>query len=130
MILAQLLEYAVGDQEGVVRVGVEREAAHEVYDRHLAHGGVKAHAAPAGALGRKVGRAQHAHLVVQVGLQLPARPGVVAQGDAVGARVEYRVHLPGRAADDVRVLAVDHDEVRAQLALYRAQPPLKIFKSR
>ena len=125
-----IFQYGVDGQERVVRVGVEREAADKVDDQHLARFGVEADAAASRALRGVVGRAYDAHLVVQVGLDLPARPGVVAERDAVGAGVEYGVHLPRRAADDICVFAVDDHKVRFQLTAYGAQPALYIFKAR
>ena len=114
-LLADLLHEAVGDDEGVVGVDVEREAAHQVEHAHVAEvGGIDLDAL-AGALRREVRGAQDAAALLQIGAQLGPRPGVVAQRHHVRAGVQDLIRLLGRDTDDVGVLAVDDDEIDALL---------------
>ena len=116
-LLPDLRHVAVGDDEGVVRVGVEREAAHEVEHAHVPKLAlVDGDAAPR-TLGGVVGRAQDARALVQIGLQLGARPGVVAERDHVRARAEDQIRLLRRDAYHVRVFAVDDRERDVQFLL-------------
>ena len=117
-----LLQNLVGDEEGVIRVHVEREAAHEVHDREL-DAALRLEFAPAAprALRREVRRAQNALVRVQIGLQLIAHPGVVAERDHVRAGGEKIVRLPGRDADDVGVLPVHDAEIDILFGLERLE---------
>src|SRR5699024_270385 len=62
------LEQGVGGEEGVIRVGVQGEAAEQVYEQQRPEGRAELGRAAAGALGRVVGRAQDAGALVEVGL--------------------------------------------------------------
>ena len=117
----RLVEDVVHDEEGIIRVCVEREPPHEVddADRPAAHG-VFAPAA-ARALRREVRRTQDALFLLEIRLQLVARPRVVAERDDVGPGGEDGVGLLRRHADDVGVLAVDDGEINVFLLLKRAQ---------
>lgn len=117
----RLVENVVHDEEGIIRVRIEREASHEVddADRTAAHR-VFAPAA-ARALRREVRRAQNALFLLKIRLQLVARPRVVAERDHIGPGGEDRVGLLRRHADDVGVFAVDDGEINVFLLPERAQ---------
>ncbi len=112
-LLAYLLHVSVGNNEGIIRVRIEREASHEVDDAHRRSSFINVYAA-AGALRREVRRAQDALFLLEIRLQLIARPRVVAERDDVGPGGEDRVGLLRRHADDVGVFAVDDDKNQAQ----------------
>ena len=98
----------VHHDEGVVRVSIQCEAPHGVDHPDGAEARLVHADAPAGALGRVVGRTQDAARPVEIVPDLRPRPGVVAQRDHVRPRVEDLLALRGGDADDVRVLSV-HD---------------------
>ena len=100
------LEDGIRGEEGVIRVRVKREAAQQVYDQQRTEGGLEAGIAPARTLGRIVCGTQDLRALVQVGLELPAGPGVVAERDDVGPGVEDQVGLAREDADAVGVFAV------------------------
>ena len=85
-------------------------------------------AAP-GALGAEVRRAEDARALVQIGLQLGARPGVVAEGDDVGPGTEDEIRLLRRDADDVGVLPVDHGEGDVMFRFIVLEPLLQAVES-
>src|SRR5699024_9430920 len=90
-----VLEQGVRHEEGVVSIRVEREAAHEVYHHELAEGRPECGGAAPGALRGVVRRAEHHGALVKIGLELPARPGVVPEGYGVRPGGEDRVKLAG-----------------------------------
>ena len=94
----------------VVRVRVEREAAHEVDDGEVSEGGPEDLVAPAGTAKGIVRGPQDPGALVEIFLELPARPGVVAERHTVRAGGEDRLRLRRRDADDVGVFAVDDRE--------------------
>ena len=117
----RLLENIVHDEKRIIRVRIEREASHEIdhADRPAAHG-ILAPAAPR-ALRREVCRAQNALFLLEIRLQLVARPRVVAERDDVRTGGEDRIRLLGRDADDVGVFAVDDREINVFLLLEGTQ---------
>ena len=105
-----LRQQLVGDDEGIVRVRIEREAPYEVQNADAAEGHFVFRPAPARALGREVCGTQSPRGVVQIGLELIPCPGVVSERDDVRSRVEHALALFRRYADDVRIFAVDGAE--------------------
>ena len=123
-------ENVVHHDEGVVGVGVQREAAQRVHDAELPEGRFVHAEALAGTLGGVICRAQAAGGAGEIILQLRARPGVVAQRDHVRPGGEDLLALRGRHADDVGVLPVDHGKIDAVLLLHGAQRPAEVFQPR
>ena len=110
-LLAYLLHVSVGNNEGVIRVRIEREMPHKVHDAHVAEARFINVYAAAGALRRAVCRAQDlAPLVRKIRTQLGARPCVVAEGYDIRTGVQYGVRLARSYADNVCVFAVYDDK--------------------
>ena len=86
--------------------------------------------AAAGALGAVICRAEDARALGQIGLELRACPGVVAEGDHVGPGAEDHVRLPGRDADDVGVLAVYDGEGDVIFLLEGLEPLFQTVETR
>ncbi len=120
-LLLYLRHVPVGNDEGVVGVGVEREAPEQVEHAHIPERRGVDIDALAGALRTEVRRAQYAPPLVEIGAQLRARPRVVAQRHHVRPGAQQRVRLLGRDADDVRVFTVDDGEGDVLFALVVAQ---------
>ena len=112
-----LRHVSVGNDEGVIRVGIESEFSHQVQYAHIPEIAVVDIDAAARALGRVVCRAQDAGALVEIGLQLGTRPGVVAEGDDIGPGAEDHVRLLWGDADHIGVFTVYHREGDAVLLL-------------
>ena len=129
-LLLYLLNIAVGHDEGVIRVGVQRKMAHQGQYADVAEGGLIDIYPLSRALGRAVGRTQYLAPLVQIGAQLRAGPGVVAQSYHVRPGLEYGVRLLGRHAHHVGVFAVHHAEIYSVVLLICFQPRLEKFQAR
>ena len=114
-------EQVLGDDEGIVGVRVQRELAHQIDHADRAVGRGIGGVAPSGTLGREVGRAQDPRLLVQIGLELPPGPGMIAQRHHVGARLQDLVGLSGRDAHHIGVLPVDDGKGNAHHFLIRLE---------
>ena len=76
--LLDLLHIAVGDDEGIVGITVQREAAYQVQHAHVAERRFEHADTAAGALRREVCWTEYAAPLVKIRSQLRARPGVIA----------------------------------------------------
>ena len=83
----------IGHGEGIVRVGVQRELAHEVDNAYGTERRIVRGIAPARTLGSKVGRTQDTGVIVQIRLQLPSCPGMISQRDHVRAGGKNSIRL-------------------------------------
>ena len=102
--------------EGIVD-RIHEESRHRVDDQNLAPVGERENAgALAGRAGRKIDRAQQTRIAVDIGNDLAPVPDVIAGRHHVRAGgVELGADLVGDAEAMRRVLAVDRDEIEAEL---------------
>ena len=108
-------QFRLGGAEGVVQ-GVHEQAAHDVdHQGAAAVPELRDVGAAAGGAGREVGRADDPRLGFEEGDDLPPVPGMVAEGDHVGAGLqEGPGHVGGEAEAVGGVLAVHHHEVEPE----------------
>ena len=120
-----------GHSEGVVQIGVELDAAHEVHHRDAHTLALEDVEAAAGEPAGVVVGAQESWLLLHVLGDLDAVPGVVAQGDGVGPGVKEPLGLTGQDAHAGAVFSVDHGEMdvvrRLQLAQAAGEDVLSAF---
>ena len=129
-LLAYLLNVSVGNNEGVIRVRIEREMPHKVHDAYVAEARFINVYAASGALRRAVCRAQDLAPLVKIRAQLGARPCVVAEGYDIRPGVQYGVRLARSYADNVCVFAVYDDKIKLKLLAQTAQIFSKIIQPR
>ena len=114
-VIASPADKVVGRLEGAVQVGVQVHPAHDVqHAQPQPLTGIDPKA-PAGHPAGIVGGAEDALLLVQIGADLDAVPGVVAQGDDIGPGLQDAPGLGGGDAHAGGVLSVDHGKVDPQL---------------
>ena len=82
------------------------------------------------ALGAEIRRAQDARALIQIGLQLRAGPGVIAERDHVGPGAEDEIGLLRRDADDIGVFAVDHRKGNVILLFEGLEPLFQTVQPR
>ena len=118
----RLAEDLVRAQKRVVRPVVHVAPADQVHHEQAQalRPVVNAPALPR-ALRRKVGRAQHVRVLVQIGRDLLLGKRVVAQRNYVRTRGKDVIRLLGGDAATGGVFPVDNDEIRAVVALDAAQ---------
>ena len=129
-LLAYLLHVSVGNNEGVIRVRIERKMSHKVHNAHVAKARFINVYAASWALRRTVCRAQDLAPLVKIRTQLGARPCVVAERDDVRPGVQYGVRLARSYADNVCVFAVYDDKIKLKLLAQTAQIFSKIIQPR
>ena len=107
-------ELMVDGVEGAIEIAHEH-AAHGVHHEHVgAVRGLVKTGTPARRPFGKVEGSQHAVVALDEDKRLALIPNVVAGGDDVGARIEkVDEDRFGNAKPAGRVLAIDHDEMRA-----------------
>ncbi len=112
---AVLAQQFGGDAERIV-VRLHEQATHDLqHQRAAAVGEVDHDRAMAGCAGREVQRAQQARLGFDVAQQFLAVPGVVAEGNDVGAGGEQVGGHGGCEAEAVAgVFAVHHDQIEGK----------------
>ena len=125
-----LLHVSVGNDKRIVGVGVKREMSHKAHDTDIAERCFINIDTSARTLRRTVGGAQNFASLLEIGTQLGARPGVVAEGDNIRSGVENHIRLLRRNADNICVFAVDHDKVQLHFLAYPAQVFIQIIKAR
>ena len=107
----QAWQDALDEQKRVVRREIHPAAADQSDHRDIPEGRLKHAPAPTGLLRRLIGRTQQLRRAGDVGHDLAAIKGVVAQRDDVRPGGKNRLGLLRRDADERGVLAVDDAEI-------------------
>lgn len=106
--------YPVGNNEGVIRVRIEREMPHKVHGRTRRRSSFYKRLCRGRALRRAVCRQQDLAPLVKIRTQLGARPCVVAEGYDIRPACSMASALARSYADNVCVFAVYDDKIKLQ----------------